>query len=68
MPDVEHRSHKGLNNRAEKFSSTDTTARADHEGLQVSPASSAFSCQLMILPPISSTFHATISGPTITAN
>ena len=35
MPGVEHRQHKGLNNRAENISSADPTTRADHEALQV---------------------------------
>jgi putative transposase len=40
-PGVEHRSHKGLKPRG-GFPSTDTTARADHERLQISPTPPAF--------------------------
>jgi hypothetical protein len=35
MPGVEHRQHKGLNNRAENSPPTDPTTRADHETVQV---------------------------------
>ena len=35
MPGVEHRQHKGLNNRAENSPSADTKARTRHEALQV---------------------------------
>ena len=43
MPGVEHRQHKGLNNRAENCSSADPTTRAHHEALQVSRAGATFS-------------------------
>ena len=33
---VEHRQHKGLNNRAENSTSTDQAARTDHEAIQIS--------------------------------
>ena len=35
MPGVEHRQHKGLNNRAENCSSADPKQRTDHEALQI---------------------------------
>jgi transposase-like protein len=35
IPGVEHRQHKGLNNRGE-FSSADPPARTHHEALQIS--------------------------------
>lgn len=38
----DHSQHNGLNNRAEKFSSTHKTARAVHEALQVSTTLAAF--------------------------
>ena len=41
MPGVEHRQHKGPNNRAE--SSHQPTTRADHETLQVATAGAAIS-------------------------
>jgi len=38
MPGVEHRQHKGLNNRAENRASTDQSAREGHKTVQVSGA------------------------------
>jgi putative transposase len=52
MPGVEHRRHKGLNNRA-KFPPADPTTRKDHEALQVSAPVSAF----RLHDPITDLFH-----------
>jgi putative transposase len=41
MPAVEHRRHKGLNNRAEKLPPADATTRTDHEAFQVTGPASA---------------------------
>ena len=43
LPGVEHRQHRGLNNRAENSSPADPTARAHYEALQVSGTGQALS-------------------------
>ena len=54
MPDVEHRSHKGLNNWGGELPSASTTTRADHEALQVAATIAAL---VSIHDPISNLFH-----------
>jgi hypothetical protein len=41
LPTAEHRRHKGLNNRAENFTPTDTPARASDASVQVACTSAA---------------------------
>jgi putative transposase len=43
LPGVEHRSHKGLNNRAEKVSAASPATRADHEAFQGTTTSKTLS-------------------------
>jgi putative transposase len=54
---VEHRQHKGLNNRAGELASADTATRTDHEALQISPATQRF---LTIHDQVANLFHVPI--------
>jgi putative transposase len=65
MPGVEHRSHKGLNNRAEN--SHQPTPRREWR-VSSQPDISSVSFQFMTLSPIFFTFQATRSHQTIIAN
>jgi hypothetical protein len=67
MPGVEHRSHKGLNNRAEKFPSTDPTTRRIMKRFKSTRHLQRF---VSIHDPIANLFHipVTISPPAIIAN
>jgi len=67
MPGVEHRSHKGLNNRAENSHQPTRRRERIMKGFKSARHLQRF-VSFMIRSPISSTFHATISRPTITVN
>jgi putative transposase len=67
MPGVEHRSHKGLNNRAENSHQPTRRRERIMKGFKSTRHLQRF---VSIHDPVANlfTFHATISRPTITAN
>ena len=67
MPGVEHRSHKGLNNRAENSHQSTRRRERIMKGFKSARHLSA-SFPFMTQSPISFAFHARIFRPTITAN